>query len=90
LNRRKGQLLLRQGHPEAAEKLYGKALSIARQQQAMLWELRAAVSLGRLWRDLSKHAEARDLLAPIYNWFSEGFNTVDLREAKTLLDEVSA
>ena len=88
LNRHKGQLLLRQGHSEAAEELYRKALSIAREQEAKLWELRAAVSLARLRRDQGRHAEARDLLAPVYGWFTEGFDTPDLKEAKALLDEL--
>ena len=88
LNRQRGQLLQRQGHTEAAEELYGKALSIAREQDAKLWELRAAVSLSRLRRAQGRCAEARDLLAPIYGWFTEGFGTSDLREAKALLDEL--
>ena len=88
LNRQRGQLLQRQGHTEAAEELYGKALSIAREQDAKLWELRAAVSLARLRRAQGRRAEARDLLAPIYGWFTEGFGTSDLREAKALLDEL--
>ena len=70
LNRHKGQLLLRQGHSKAAEELYYKALGIAQEQEAKLWELRAAVSLARLRRDQSRHVEARDLLAPVYNWFT--------------------
>src|SRR5262249_33654144 len=82
LNRHKGQLLLRQGHSEAAEELYRQALGIAVKQEARLWELRAAVSLGRLWRDQGRRTEARDLLAPIYGWFTEGFDTPDLKEAK--------
>jgi predicted ATPase len=90
LNRQKGQLLLQQGHSVAAEELYRKALSIAREQVAKLWELRASVSLARLRRDQGRHAEARNLLAPIYGWFTEGFDTLDLKEAKTLLDELSA
>jgi class 3 adenylate cyclase/predicted ATPase len=89
LNRHKGQLLLRQGHSEVAEGLYGKALSIAEEQDAKLWELRATTSLARLRRDQGCHTGARDLLAPIYGWFTEGFDTPDLREAKTLLDELS-
>ena len=88
LNRHKGQLLLRQGHSEAGEKLYCKALSIARDQEAKLWELRAAVSLARLRRDQGRRAEARDLLAPVYAWFTEGFDTPDLKEAKALLDSL--
>jgi class 3 adenylate cyclase/predicted ATPase len=87
LNRHKGRLLLRQGHSEAAEELYRKALSIAEEQGAKLWELRAAMSLARLRRDQGLHAEARDLLAPVYGWFTEGFDTQDLKEAKALLDE---
>jgi predicted ATPase len=86
LNRHKGQLLLRQGHTEAAEELYRKALGIAAEQGAKLWELRAAASLARLRRDQGRHTEARDLLAPVYGWFTEGFDTPDLKEAKALLD----
>ena len=86
LNRHKGQLLLRQGHSETAEELYRKALSIAEEQKAKLWELRAAASLARLRRDQGRHAEARDLLAPVYGWFTEGFDTPDLKGAKALLD----
>ena len=89
LNRLKGQLLLRQGHPEAAEDLYRKALGIAREQEAKLWELRAVTSLARLRRDQSRRAEARDLLAPVYGWFTEGFGTPDLKDAKGLLDELA-
>jgi class 3 adenylate cyclase/predicted ATPase len=89
LNRHKGQLLLRQGHPEAAEGLYRKALNIAVEQGAKLWELRAAVSLARFRRDQGRRAEASDLLAPVYGWFTEGFNTPDLKEAKALFDELS-
>jgi predicted ATPase len=90
LYRHKGQLLLRQGHAEAAEELYCKALSIAEEQEAKLWELRAAVSLARLWHDRDKRTEARDLLAPVYNWFTEGLNTPVLKEGKALLDELAA
>jgi predicted ATPase len=89
LNRHKGQLLLRLGHTEAAEDLYRKALRIAAEQGAKLWELRAAASLARLRRDQGRRAEAQDLLAPIYGWFAEGFDTPDLIEAKALLDELS-
>jgi class 3 adenylate cyclase/predicted ATPase len=88
LNRHKGDLLLRQGHPGAAEKLFRKALSIAGEQEAKLWELRASVSLTRLYREQGRRAEARDLLAPVYAWFTEGFGTPDLKEAKALLDEL--
>ena len=89
LNRHKGQLLLRQGHTEAAEELYRKALSIAEEQGAKLWELRAAASLAQLWGEAGRRAEARELLAPVYGWFTEGFDTADLKEAKALLDELS-
>jgi class 3 adenylate cyclase/predicted ATPase len=89
LNRHKGQLLLRQGHTEAAEELYSKALNIAQEQEAKLWELRAAASLARLRRDQRRRAEARDLLAPVYGWFTEGFATPDLREAKALLEALN-
>jgi predicted ATPase len=88
LNRHKGQLLLRKGRREAAEQLYRKALSIAQEQEAKLWELRAAVSLARLGREQGRRAEARDILAPVYGWFTEGFDTPDLKEAKALLDEL--
>ena len=89
LNRHKGQLLLRQGQSEAAEELYRKALSIAEAQEAKLWELRAAVSLARLWGEQGRRVEARDLLAPVYGWFNEGFDTADLKEAKALIDELA-
>jgi len=88
LNRYKGQLLLWQGHSEAAEELYRTALSIAREQEATLWELRAAASIARLRREQGRRAEAHDLLAPVYGWFTEGFGTPDLKEAKALLDEL--
>jgi predicted ATPase len=89
LNRHKGDLLLRQKHAEAAEELYNQALSIARVQEAKLWELRAAGSLARLRRDQGYRAEAYGLLAPIYGWFTEGFDTPDLKEAAALLAELT-
>jgi tetratricopeptide (TPR) repeat protein len=89
LNRHKGVLLLRQGHTEAAEELYQKALSITREQEAKLWELRAAVSLARLRRDQGRRTRARHILAPVYGWFTEGFGTSDLKDAKALLDELA-
>jgi DNA-binding winged helix-turn-helix (wHTH) protein/predicted ATPase len=89
LYRHNGQLLLRQGHAEAAEERYRKALSIAQEQEAKLWELRAAASLAQLWRDQGRRAAARDLLAPVYGWFTEGFDTPDLKEAKALLDDLT-
>ena len=69
---------------------FDRALEVARQQQAKSWELRAAMSMARLWRDQGKRDEARELLAPVYDWFTEGFATVDLKEAKTLLDELAS
>ena len=62
--------------------------SRSRQQQAKSWELRAAMSVARLWRDQGKRDEARDLLAPVHGWFTEGFDTLDLKEAKALLDDL--
>ena len=70
---------------EKAEAYFERALLVARQQQAKSWELRAAMSLARLWRDQGKVREARELLAPVYGWFTEGFDTGDLKEAKALL-----
>jgi predicted ATPase len=81
-------LLLSQGHAGVAEEFYRKALSIAQKQEAKSWELRAATSLARLWGDQGKRTEARDLLAPVYGWFTEGFDTADLNEAKALLGEL--
>ena len=69
--------------------MYRKSLGIAREQEAKLWELRTAVSLARLRSDRDRRTEARDLLAPVYGWFTEGFDTRDLKEAKALLDELS-
>jgi predicted ATPase len=73
-----------------AEAYFERALSVARQQQAKSWELRASMSLAHLWRDQGKQSEARDLLAPIYARFTEGFETRDLKEAKALLEELAA
>ena len=73
-----------------AETYFERALAVARQQQAKSWELRAAMSLARLWRDQGKVQQARELLAPVYGWFTEGFDTRDLREAKALLEELAA
>ena len=88
LHRHKAQLLLRQGRADGAEELYREALSIAREQEAKLWELRAAVSLARLRRERGRRAEARDLLAPVYAWFSEGLETLELKDAAALLEEL--
>ena len=73
----------------AAEDNYHQAIAVARRQSAKFWELRAATSLARLWRDQGKHTEARDLLAPTYGWFTEGFDTQVLQDAKALLDELA-
>ena len=89
LYRHKGQLLLRQGQAEAAEGLYGEALTIAEEQEAKLWELRAAVSLARLWGEQGRRATARNLLVSAYSWFTEGFNTPDLKDAKALISELA-
>jgi predicted ATPase len=79
--------------PEAdvakAQAYFERALAIARAQQAKSWELRAAMSMARLWRDQGKRQQAHDLLAPVYGWFTEGFDTLDLKEAKALLDELT-
>ena len=69
---------------------FERALAISREQEAKSWELRAAMSMARLWRDQGKRDEARELLAPVYGWFTEGFDTLDLKEAKALLDELHA
>jgi predicted ATPase len=88
----KGDLLLRQAIPDEAqaETCLHQALDIARHQQTRSWELRAAVSLARLWQQQGKRDEARELLIPIYGWFTEGFDTADLQEARALLDELGA
>jgi predicted ATPase len=91
LYRLHGELLLRQAVPEAqaAEACFQQGLDVARHQQAKSWELRAAVSLSQLWQRQGKYAEARELLAPVYGWFTEGFSTADLQDAKALLDELA-
>ena len=76
--------------PVAAEQNYTRVLEIARLQSAKLLELRSATGLARLWRDQGKRAEARDLLASVYGWFTEGFDTLDLKEAKSLLEQLKA
>ena len=86
------ELLLQQtsDNQAEAETCFHHAISIAQIQQAKSWELRAATSLARLWQQQGKRQEAYDLLAPVYNWFTEGFDTKDLQEAKALLEELSA
>jgi len=86
-----GEIALKLPQPDAAkaETYFERALAVARQQQAKSWGLRAAMSMARLWRDQGKWKEARELLAPVYGWFTEGFDTLDLKEAKVLLDELA-
>ena len=91
LRRLEGELRSAQGaSPADVESCFEQALATARGQSAKSFELRAAISLARLRRDQGKHSEARDLLAPVYGWFTEGFDTLDLKEAKALLDELHA
>jgi predicted ATPase len=88
--RTRGCLLSLKGDMAGAERNYIASLDWARQQQAKSWELRSAMSMARLWRDQGKRDQARELLAPVYGWFTEGFDTRDLKEAKALLDELSS
>jgi class 3 adenylate cyclase/predicted ATPase len=92
IHRLAGEIALKSPKPDAAkaEAYFERALAVARAQQAKSWELRAAMSMARLWRDQGKRDAARDLLAPVYGWFTEGFDTLDLKEAKALLDELHA
>src|SRR6516225_11227117 len=85
MHRLRGTLLLSMNKHAEAENSYRQALSVAQRQSAKFWELRAAKSMARLWRDQGKRDKARDLLAPVYGWFTEGFATRDLKEAKALL-----
>jgi len=91
LYRLKGELLLQQssGNSTEAEVCFHHAINIAQSQQAKSWELRAATSLARLWHQQGKRQEAHDLLAPVYEWFTEGFDTADLQDAKALLDALA-
>jgi predicted ATPase len=88
VNRIAGEIALKSPEPDAskAEAYFERALAVARKQQAKSWELRAAMSLARLRRDQGKQQQARELLAPVYGWFTEGFDTLDLKEAKALVD----
>ena len=88
LHRLKGQLFLSRPDAPAAEAAFQEALTIARRHEAKSLELRAATSLARLWQRDGKRDEAREVLAPVYSWFSEGFDTPDLRDGKALLDEL--
>jgi predicted ATPase len=91
INRTAGEIALVSPERDAvkAQAFFERALEIARGQQARSWELRAAMSLARLWRDQGKPAEAHDLLAPVYGWFTEGFDTFDMKKAKALLEELA-
>jgi predicted ATPase len=92
VNRVAGDIALKfpAGDPSKAQKYFERALAVAQQQQAKSWELRAAMSMARLWRDQGKVREARELLAPVYCWFNEGFDTPDLKAAKALLEDLAA
>ena len=92
VHRTAGEISLMSPQPDAAraEAHFERALAVARQQQAKSWELRAAVSLARLSRSQGKPQQARELLAPVYGWFTEGHDTSDLKEAKALLDELAS
>jgi predicted ATPase len=91
LHRFRGEWLIahRRGEQAAAEVCFDRALAVARQQSAKMWELRAAVSFARLRRNQHRRADAREFLAPVYEWFTEGFDTPDLKEAKALLDKLA-
>jgi predicted ATPase len=91
LYRLKGELLLQQSpdNQSEAESCFHKAISVAQSQHAKSWELRAATSLAKLWQSQNKRQAAYDLMAPVYGWFTEGFDTADLQDAKTVLDALS-
>jgi class 3 adenylate cyclase/predicted ATPase len=91
VNRVAGEIALLSSEPEKAkaEACFDRALKVARAQQGKSWELRSAMSMARLWRQRGKRVEARELLAPVYDWFTEGFDTLDVKEAKALLDELA-
>jgi predicted ATPase len=92
VHRVRGELLLARGPSgqSEAETSFRKAIDVARQQNAKSWELRAVTSLARVWQQQGRNEEARELLAPVYDWFTEGFDTRDLKEAKALLDELTS
>jgi len=92
IHRLAGEIALKCAEPDAAkaEAYFERALAVARKQQAKSWDLRVAMSMPRLWREQGRRDEARELLASVYNWFTEGFDTLDLKEAKALLDEPHA
>jgi predicted ATPase len=88
VHRLRGDLQLARSAKAEADISYQQGLEISRSQGAKLWEIRAATSLGRLWRDQGNRREAHDLVAPVYDWFTEGFDTPDLVDAKALLDQL--
>jgi len=92
IHRTAGEIALMSSESDAAkaEAHFERALAIAREQKAKCWELRAAMSMARLWRGQGKRRQARDLLGSVYSWFTEGFDTPDLKEAKALLDELAS
>jgi predicted ATPase len=89
VHRLRGELSLALFDPTGAEACFLRAAEVAQEQDAKMWELRATTSLARLWRDRGRRGEASDLLAPVYAWFTEGFDTADLKDAKALLEELS-
>jgi predicted ATPase len=91
VNRIAGEIALLSSEPDLAkaEAYFERALAVAREQQAKSWELRAAMSMARLWRDQGRRPQARDILAPVYGWFTEGFGTLDMKQARAMLDELA-
>jgi predicted ATPase len=89
LHRLRGRLLMTRGQHDESEACFRRAIEVSSGQRARTLELRAATSLARLWSDKGRNVEARDLIAPIYGWFTEGFDTLDLQEAKSLLDSLA-
>ena len=91
VNRIAGEIAVLSPQPDLAraEAFFQRALAVAREQQAKSWELRAAISMARLWRDQGRRPQARDILAPVYGWFTEGSGTLDLKRAKAMLDELA-
>jgi predicted ATPase len=90
LYRLRGEMLIKNGDRSGAEPWFSDALATTKKSGAKLFELRAAMSLARLWRDQGKGQQAHELLAPVYGWFTEGFDTLDLKEAKALLDALAS
>jgi predicted ATPase len=89
VHRLRGELSLSLSDPTEAEKCFLRAARVAQEQNAKMWQLRATMSLARLWRDRGRRGEAHDLLAPVYDWFAEGFDMADFEDAKALLEELS-